>query len=75
MKAPAEACCDEDSPWKVEHIHQAEKIEALCNAVLNSVPADAPDADTQAIILNLFDQFHAVAPAICGRQPSNTGPG
>jgi hypothetical protein len=41
----------------VEHTHQAEKIEALRNAVLNSVAPDAPDADTQAIILNLIDQF------------------
>ena len=30
----------------VEHTHQAEKIEALLNAVLNSVSPDAPDADT-----------------------------
>jgi hypothetical protein len=41
----------------VEHTHQAEKIEALRNAVLNSVGPDAPDADTQAIILNLIDRF------------------
>jgi hypothetical protein len=41
----------------VEHTHQAEKIDALRNAVLNSVAPDAPDADTQAIILNLVDQF------------------
>jgi hypothetical protein len=41
----------------IEHTHQAEKIEALRNAVLNSVAPDAPDADTQAIILNLVDQF------------------
>ena len=41
----------------VEHTHQAEKIEALRNAVLNSVAPDAPDADTQAIILNLIDRF------------------
>jgi hypothetical protein len=32
----------------VEHTRQAEKIEALRNAVLNSVASDAPDADTQA---------------------------
>jgi hypothetical protein len=41
----------------VEHTHQAEKLEALRNAVLNSVAPDAPDADTQAVILNLIDQF------------------
>jgi hypothetical protein len=41
----------------VEHTHQAEKIEALRNAVLNSVASGAPDADTQAIILNLIDRF------------------
>jgi hypothetical protein len=40
-----------------EHTHQAEKIEALRNAVLNSVDPDAPDADTQEIILNLIDRF------------------
>lgn len=40
-----------------EHTHQAEKIEALRNAVLNSVGPDAPDADSQAIILNLIDRF------------------
>jgi hypothetical protein len=41
----------------VGHTHQAEKIEALRNAVLNSVASDAPDADTQAIILDLIDRF------------------
>jgi hypothetical protein len=41
----------------VEHTHQAEKIAALRNAVLNSVAPDAPDADTQAIILDLIDRF------------------
>jgi hypothetical protein len=41
----------------VEHTHQAEKIEALRNAVLNAVAPGAPDADTQAIILNLIDRF------------------
>jgi hypothetical protein len=41
----------------VEHTHQAEKIEALRNAVLNSVVPGAPDADTQAIFLNLVDRF------------------
>jgi len=40
-----------------EHTHQAEKIEALRNAVLNSVGPDAPDADSQAIILDLIDRF------------------
>ena len=37
----------------VEHTHQAEKIEALRNAVLNSVSPGAPDADT----LNLIGRF------------------
>jgi hypothetical protein len=41
----------------VEHTHQEEKISALRNAVLNSVAPDAPDADTQAIILSLVDRF------------------
>jgi len=35
------------------------KIEALRNAVLNSAVPGAPDADTQAIILNLVDRFTA----------------
>jgi len=41
----------------IEHTHQEEKISALRNAVLNSVAPDAPDADTQAIFLNLIDRF------------------
>jgi hypothetical protein len=41
----------------IEHSHQEEKITALRNAVLNSVAPDAPDADTQAIMLNLIDRF------------------
>jgi hypothetical protein len=41
----------------VEHTHQAEKIEALRNAMLNSVASGAPDADTQATMLNLIDRF------------------
>jgi hypothetical protein len=41
----------------IEHTHQEEKITALRNAVLNSVAGDAPDADTQAIFLNLIDRF------------------
>lgn len=41
----------------VEHTHQAEKIEALRNAVLNSADPGAPGADTQAIILSLIDRF------------------
>lgn len=41
----------------IEHTHQDEKISALRNAVLNSVGPDAPDADTQAIILSLVDRF------------------
>jgi uncharacterized protein (DUF697 family) len=41
----------------IEHTHQQEKIAALRNAVLNSVAPDAPDADTQAIFLNLVDRY------------------
>lgn len=41
----------------IEHTHQEEKVSALRNAVLNSVAADAPDADAQAIMLNLIDRF------------------
>ena len=41
----------------VEHTHQAEKIEALRNAVLNSAAPSAPDADTQAVIMALIDRF------------------
>jgi hypothetical protein len=41
----------------VEHTHQAEKIEALRNAVLNSVAPGAPDADAQAVMLALVDRF------------------
>jgi hypothetical protein len=41
----------------VEHTDQAEKIRALRHAVLNSVLPGAPDADTQAILLNLVDRF------------------
>jgi hypothetical protein len=41
----------------IEHTHQSEKIEALRNAVLNSTFPGAPDADTQAIMMNLVDQF------------------
>jgi hypothetical protein len=41
----------------IEHTHQEEKIEALRNAVLNSVAPDAPDADTQAIFLMLLDRY------------------
>lgn len=41
----------------VERAHQAEKIQALRNAVLNSVSPDAPDADTQAIMFDLIDRF------------------
>jgi hypothetical protein len=41
----------------VVHTHQDEKLTALRNAVLNSVAADAPDADTQAIMLSLVDRF------------------
>jgi len=41
----------------VEHAHQVEKIEALRNAVLNSALPGAPDADTQAIMMNLVDRF------------------
>jgi hypothetical protein len=41
----------------VEHTSQAEKLTALRNAVLNSVGPDAPDADTQAMFMNLVDRF------------------
>jgi hypothetical protein len=41
----------------VEHTHQQEKLDALHNAVLNSVGPDAPDADTQAIFLSLADRY------------------
>jgi hypothetical protein len=41
----------------VEHTHQAEKIQALRNAVLNSAAPGAPDADTQAAMLALVDRF------------------
>lgn len=41
----------------IEHTHQVEKIEALRNAVLNSAVPGAPDADTQAIMMNLIDRF------------------
>jgi hypothetical protein len=40
-----------------EHTQQAEKIEALRNAVLNSAAPVHPDADNQAIIMNLIDRF------------------
>jgi hypothetical protein len=41
----------------IEHTHQQVKIDALRNAVLNSALPDAPDADTQAIFLNLIDRY------------------
>jgi len=41
----------------IDHTHQEEKIRALRNAVLNSVTPGAPDADTQAIFLDLIDRF------------------
>lgn len=41
----------------IEHTHQAEKIQALRNAVLNSVAPGAPDADTQTIMLTQVDRF------------------
>ena len=41
----------------VEHTSQADKLEALRNAVLNSVAPDAPDADTQAIFMSLVDRL------------------
>ena len=41
----------------VGHTHQTEKLNALRNAVLNSVADDAPDTDTQAIFLSLVDRF------------------
>lgn len=45
----------------IEHTHQEEKISALRNVVLNSTAPDAPDADTQAIMLNLIDRFTRAA--------------
>jgi hypothetical protein len=41
----------------VEHSHQEDKLTALRNAVLNSISPDAPDADTQAVFLNMVDRF------------------
>jgi hypothetical protein len=41
----------------IEHAHDQTKIDALRNAVLNSVAPDAPDADTQAMFLNLIDRY------------------
>jgi hypothetical protein len=41
----------------VEHTSQGEELEALRNAVLNSVGPEAPDADTQAIFMNLVDRL------------------
>jgi hypothetical protein len=41
----------------VGHTSQQAKITALRNAVLNSVAPDAPDADTQAIFLDMIDRF------------------
>ena len=41
----------------IDHTHQEEKIRALRNAVLNSVTPGAPDADTQAIFLDLIDRY------------------
>jgi hypothetical protein len=41
----------------IEHTHQAEKIQALRNAVLNSALPSAPDTDTQAMFLNMVDRF------------------
>jgi hypothetical protein len=41
----------------VEHTHQEDKLRALRNAVLNSVSPDAPDADTQAVFLNMIDRY------------------
>jgi hypothetical protein len=41
----------------VEHTHQKDKLDALRNAVLNSVGPNAPDADTQSIFMNMVDRF------------------
>lgn len=41
----------------VEHTSEEDKIRALRNAVINSVAAGAPDADTQAIFFSLVDRF------------------
>jgi len=37
--------------------HQKEKLEALCNAVLNSTLPTAPDEDLQLIFINLLDSM------------------
>jgi ribosomal protein L17 len=47
----------------IDHTHQEEKIAALRNAVLNSVAPNAPDADMQAMFLNLVERF---TPRTCG---------
>ncbi|TDW70714.1 hypothetical protein [Kribbella pratensis] len=39
--------------------HQQEKLDALRNAVLNSVASDAPDVDEQARFFRLVEQFSA----------------
>jgi hypothetical protein len=41
----------------IDHTHQEEKIDALRNAVLNSVAPDAPDADTQAMFFSMADRY------------------
>lgn len=41
----------------VDHTDQENKLRALCNAVLNSVGPQAPDADSRAILLSLIDRF------------------
>jgi len=43
----------------ITHTHEREKIAALRNAVLNSAAPDAPEADVQAIMLDLIDRFTA----------------
>jgi hypothetical protein len=55
----------------VEHTHQEEKISALRNAVLNSAAPEAPDADTQAVMLSLIDRFTPshLRPLRCGTIP------
>ena len=41
----------------IERTHDQAKKNALRNAVLNSALPDAPDADTQAMLLSLIDRY------------------
>lgn len=37
--------------------HEEEKLDALCNAVLNTIAPNAPEEDLQLILLNLIDNL------------------